>query len=231
MILKNMIEALIFAAAKGVTYHTIKEAFSDEYTEKEIKTALKAIEREYSCERGIILIRYNDTYQFQTNPDYGEKLADILRPIKEKQLSQTVLQTLSIIAYRQPITKAEIEEVRNGVSSDYALSVLLKADLVAIVGRKDALGRPLLYATTDEFLKRFRLHDLAELPDYDKLMESVKQSDKYNKDTENIYRITDDDSDDGDKPTGSEEGEDAFFEELSDEKPDFLKEEDIVVVD
>lgn len=231
MILKNMIEALIFAAAKGVTYQTIKEAFSDEYTEKEIKTALKAIEREYSCERGIILIRYNDTYQFQTNPDYGEKLADILRPIKEKQLSQTVLQTLSIIAYRQPITKAEIEEVRNGVSSDYALSVLLKADLVAIVGRKDALGRPLLYATTDEFLKRFRLHDLAELPDYDKLMESVKQSDKYNKDTENIYRITDDDSDDDDKPTGSEEGEDAFFEELSDEKPDFLKEEDIVVVD
>ena len=88
-----------------------------------------------------------------------------------------------------------------------------------------------MYATTDEFLKRFRLHDLAELPDYDKLMESVKQSDKYNKDTENIYRITDDDSDDGDKPTGSEEGEDVFFEELSDEKPDFLKEEDIVVVD
>ena len=226
-----MIEALIFAAAKGVTYATIKAAFCDEYTEKEIKTALKAIEREYSCDRGIVLIRYNDTYQFQTNPEYGEKLADILRPIKEKQLSQTVLQTLSIIAYCQPITKAEIEEVRNGVSSDYALSVLLKAELVAIVGRKNALGRPLLYATTDEFLKRFRLHDLTELPDYDKLMESVKQSDKFNKDTENIYRISDDNDDDGENPTGDTPQKDEFFEEITDEKPDFLKGEDIVVID
>ncbi|MBR1747994.1 MAG: SMC-Scp complex subunit ScpB [Clostridia bacterium] len=230
--LKNMIEALIFAAAKGVTYKTIKEAFGNDYTEKEIKSALKAIEEEYAEEKGIVLIRYNDTYQFQTNPKYGEKLADILRPIKERQLSQTVLQTLSIIAYRQPITRAEIEDVRNGVSSDYAISVLLKAELIDVVGRKEALGRPLLYGTTDTFLKRFKLHDLSELPDYDKLMESVKNSDKYNKNTENLYRITDDENPDdgGDSVPADGDGQ-VFFDQMSDEMPSFLEGEDILFVE
>lgn len=227
-----MIEALIFAAAKGVTYRTIKEAFCDEYTEKEIKAAIKQIEEEYANEKGIVLIRYNDTYQFQTNPKYGEKLADILRPIKEKQLSQTVLQTLSIIAYRQPITRAEIEEVRNGVSSDYAISVLLKAELIDVVGRKDVIGRPLLYGTTDAFLKRFSLHGLNDLPDYDKLIESVKNSTKYNKNTENLYRITDDETpDDGEEPGETPTEGDMYFDDVTDEKPDFLVGEDILIFD
>ena len=223
--LKNIIEALIFAAAKGVTYQTIKNTFYEEYTEKEIKTALKQIEKEYSGDRGVILIQYNDTYQFQTNPMYGEKLSDILMPIKERQLSATVLQTLAIIAYRQPVTRAEIEEVRGGVSSDYAINILLKAELIEIVGRKEALGRPALFGTNDNFLKRFQLHNLSELPDYDKLMEYVKHSDKYNKDTENLYRIEDEEE-------GNEEkNNDVFFDEIDDEKPDFLKDEDIVVID
>ena len=230
--LKNIIEALIFAAAKGVTYKAIKDAFGDEYTEKEIKTAIKAIEKEYSGDRGVILIRYNDTYQFQSNPAYGEKLADVLKPIKERQLSATVLQTLAIIAYRQPITRAEIEEVRGGVSSDYAISVLLKAELIDIVGRKDALGRPALFGTNDNFLKRFQLHSLEELPDYDKLMEYVKHTDKYNKDTENLYRIEDEDLDDNEQFNSETSGDgDVYFEEIDDEKPDFLADEDIVVID
>ena len=228
----NMIEALIFAAAKGVTYQAIKGAFYEEYTEKEIKTALKMLEAEYSGNKGIILIRYNDTYQFQTNPLYGEKLAEVLRPIKEKQLSQTVLQTLSIIAYRQPITRAEIEEVRNGVSSDYPIAILLKAELIQIVGRKDAIGKPLLYGTTDTFLKKFRLHDLSDLPDYDKLMEAVKNSDKYNKNTDDIYRMGEwkNDADDED-PDGQGGGNDEYFEEINDDIPEHLKGEDILIVD
>lgn len=223
--LKNIIEALIFAAAKGVSYQTIKSTFGDEYTEKEIKTAIKQIEKEYSGDKGVVLIQYNETYQFQTNPKYGEKLSDILMPIKERQLSATVLQTLAIIAYRQPVTRAEIEEVRGGVSSDYAINVLLKAELIEIVGRKDALGRPALFGTNDNFLKRFQLHNLSELPDYDKLMEYVKHSDKYNKDTENLYRIEDEEGE------NQAEGEEVFFDEIDDEKPDFLKDEDIVVID
>ena len=75
--LKSLIEALIFAAAKGVTYQVIKDAFRTEYTEREIKNAIKEIETEYSGDKGIILIRYNDTYQFQTNPKYGDLLADV----------------------------------------------------------------------------------------------------------------------------------------------------------
>lgn len=226
--LKNTIEALIFAAAKGVSYRVIKDAFKDEYTEKEIKAALKNIENEYSGDKGIVLIRFNDTYQFQTNPSYGETLAEILKPIKERQLSATVLQTLAIIAYRQPVTRAEIEDVRGGVSSDYAISVLMKAELIEIVGRKDALGRPALFATNDNFLKRFQLHSLADLPDYEKLMEYVKSSDKYHKDTENLYRIEDETASD---LIEDEDSEDAFFGELDDETPDFLKDEDLIVIE
>lgn len=226
--LKNIIEALIFAAAKGVSYQIIKDSFKDEYTEKEIKTALKAIENEYSGERGIVLICFNDNYQFQTNPTYGEKLADILKPIKERQLSATVLQTLAIIAYRQPITRSEIEAVRGGVSSDYAISVLMKAELIEVVGRKNALGHPALFATNDNFLKRFQLKNLGELPDYDKLMEYVKSSDKYNKDTENLYRIENETAAD---VLNNDNDQELFFEELDDETPDFLQEEDVIIIE
>lgn len=226
--LKNLIEALIFAAAKGVTYQTIKESFRDEYTEKEIKTAIKEIEAEYSGEKGIILIRYNDTYQFQTNPAYGETLADILRPIKERQLSATVLQTLAIIAYRQPITRAEIEEVRGNVSCDYAISVLMRAELIEIVGRKESLGRPALFGTNDNFLKRFQLHSLEDLPDYDKLMEYVRSSDKYNKNTQNLYRIEEGTDE---EVAATAENEDTYFEEFNDDTPDFLQDEDVVIID
>lgn len=226
--LKNLIEALIFAAAKGVTYQVIKDAFRSEYTEKEIKNAIKEIETEYSGDKGIILIRYNDTYQFQTNPKYGDLLADVLKPIKERQLSATVLQTLAIIAYRQPITRAEIEDVRGGVSSDYAIGILMKAELIEIVGRKDTLGRPALFGTNDNFLKRFQLHSLDELPDYDKLMEYVRSSDKYNKNTENLYRIEEESTATYDENDNSDE---EYFEEFSDEKPNFLEGEDIVTID
>lgn len=226
--LKNLIEALIFAAAKGVTYQVIKDAFHDEYTEKEIKNAIKEIESEYCGEKGIVLIRYNDTYQFQTNPAYGNLLAEVLKPIKERQLSATVLQTLAIIAYRQPVTRAEIEEVRGGVSSDYAIGVLLRAELIEIVGRKDAVGKPALFATNDNFLKRFQLHSLEELPDYDKLIEYVRHSDKYNKDTENLYRIEEESAA---TMENASEDQDTYFDELSDEKPDFLKDEDVVIIE
>lgn len=226
--LKNIIEGLIFAAARGITYKQIKDAFSEEYTEREIKTAIKEIEEEYSGDKGIILIRYNDTYQFQTNPKYGEGLAEILKPIKERQLSATVLQTLSIIAYRQPITRAEIEDVRGGVSCDYAISMLLKAELIEIVGRKDTVGKPALFGTNDNFLKRFQLHSLSELPDYEKLMDYVKNSDKYNKDTENLYRIEDENKDENEE---KEDDEEYYFEEIDDEIPEFLKDEDIVDIE
>lgn len=226
--LKSIIESLIFAAAKGVNYDTIKSSFGSDYTEKEIKNAINDLQKEYNGEKGIILIEFNKNYQFQSNPLYGEVLADILKPIKERQLSATVLQTLSIIAYRQPITRQEIEEVRSGVSSDYAIGVLLKAELIEPVGRKNTIGKPVLFGTTDAFLKRFRLKTLSDLPDYDKLMESIKNSDKFNEDNENLYSIKQ-----GILPEEleAEEGEEFFEYSSKEETPDFLKDEDFVVIE
>ena len=227
--LTNIIEALIFAAANGVTYANLKEAFGNEYTEKEIKNALTEIKTKYSGDNGIILIEYNNTYQFQTNPQYSLLLADILQPIKERQLSKTVLQTLAIIAYRQPITRGAIEDIRGGVSSDYAIGVLMRAELIQIVGRKDTLGRAALYGTTDEFLKRFQLNSLSQLPDYEELLESIKQSGKFNTTSTNIYEIRNKDLYDVSEVTTNNEEE--VFEELTDEIPDFISDDDIVVID
>lgn len=227
--LTNIIEALIFAAANGVTYANLKEAFGNEYTEKEIKNALTEIKNKYSGDNGIILIEYNNTYQFQTNPQYSLLLADILQPIKERQLSKTVLQTLAIIAYRQPITRGAIEDIRGGVSSDYAIGVLMRAELIQIVGRKDTLGRAALYGTTDEFLKRFQLNSLSQLPDYEELLESIKQSGKFNTTSTNIYEIRNKDLYDVSEVTTNNEEE--VFEELTDEIPDFISDDDIVVID
>ena len=234
MTLTNIIESLIFAAAKGVTYQNIKDSFSDEYTEKEIKDAIKNIKEKYSGDCGIILIEYNSTYQFQSNPQYSDLLADILRPIKERQLSLTVLQTLSIIAYRQPITRAEIEDLRGGISSDYPINVLIKAELIQVVGRKETIGRPALFGTTDNFLKRFQLESLDKLPDYDSLMESIKNSGKYNQNSENIYEIRNKELYNTDEFNAVSDiaasDNDSSFEELDDDVPDFLRDEDIVYV-
>lgn len=188
--LTHIIESLFFAAGKGISIQELYDYFGDEYSKEEIDKTIKTLKRTYSGERGIILIEFNDKLQFQSNSAYGERLTDILQPIKEKALSKTLLQTLSIIAYRQPITRAEIEEVRNGISCDYSVSVLLKIGLIDIVGRKnESLGRPALFGTTDEFLKRFGIKNLQELPDYEKLLAEVKDSDKYNKNTENLFRM------------------------------------------
>ena len=222
--LTNIIEGLIFAAATGVTYDAMKTFFGEEYTEKEIKTALNEIREKYSGDSGIILIEFNNTYQFQTNPKYSDKLADILVPIKEKQLSQTVLQTLAIIAYRQPITRMEIEDVRGGVSSDYAIGILMKAELIEVKARKEALGRPSLYGTTDKFLKHFQLKSLEDLPAYEELMQSIKDSGKFNKTSDNLYEIKS-----SSLYTG--ETEDKFFEEMDESTPDFLQDEDFLEVD
>lgn len=219
--LKNLITALIFAAAQGIAYNDIKNAFSDEYTEREIRTAINEIRDEYSGDKGILLIEFNNKYQFQTNPKYGKKLADVLQPIKEHQLSNTTLQTLAIIAYRQPITKAEIEEIRNGVSSDYALDVLRRAELIDVVGQKQALGNPNLYGTTDKFLKRFQLKELSELPDYETLLNSINVGDKFNVISNKLYEI---------KGDIIHSGEEDFLVGPEDDDPEYLKGEDFVVV-
>ena len=92
---------------------------------------------------------------------------------KEKELSNAALETVAIVAYKQPVTRLEIEQIR-GVNCDYAVQVLLKHNLIEVVGRKDVVGKPLLFGTTDMFLKRFQIESIEQLPDYEQLLASIK---------------------------------------------------------
>ncbi len=222
--LKNIIEALIFASGEGIKFDTLKQYFNAEYSDKQINRAIIDLKGEYCGDRGIHLIEFNNTYQMQSNPSYGEELADVLTPIKEKNLSKTLLEVLSIVAYRQPITKGEIEEARNGTSADYACAMLMKFNLITELGRREtSVGRPFEYGTTEEFLKKFGLQSLEDLPDYDELITKIKNNyDKYykNSDDDNLFRA---------KEVVSGE----FFEsEAAAANPDFISpDEDVIVVD
>ena len=131
------------------------------------------MQQKYSGDSGIQVLTYKDKVQLCSNPNYAEPISVVLNPIKERALTKTALETVAIIAYKQPITRLEIENIR-GVSSDYAVQVLLQHNLIEVVGRKDVVGKPLLFGTTDEFLKRFQIHDLSELPKYEELLEQIK---------------------------------------------------------
>ena len=138
----------------------------------EIDSSLKRLKRRYGGKSGIIIQTYGDKIQFASNPKYAESVESVLKPVREKELSNAALETVAIIAYRQPVTRLEVEQVR-GVNCDYAIQVLLKHDLIEVKGRKDAVGKPLLFGTTEKFLKRFHIEDINQLPDYDRLLESI----------------------------------------------------------
>ncbi len=171
--LPNIIEGILFVAGNGVECGIIQEKLG--ISEEELAEAISKIEEKYSTDSGsgINLIRYKDKIQLCTNPDYAESISEVLNPIRERTLSKTALETIAIIAYQQPITRLEIENIR-GVSSDYAIQLLLSHNLIEVVGRKDVVGKPLLFGTTDEFLKRFELKSLNDLPKYEELLEQIK---------------------------------------------------------
>ncbi len=168
--LTNIIEAILFASGKSVELAIIAEKL--EVSMREVKKALSELEERYGSEGGIRLLQFNNKAQLASNPDYKASVEAVLNPIREKELTRTILECAAIIAYKQPITRTEIELLR-GLNSDYAVHALLELKLIYPCGRKDAVGRPILYATTDEFLKRFKLNSLADLPDYDALMAAI----------------------------------------------------------
>ena len=200
--LDKVLEAILFVSGDGVSMSDIIEKL--ELQQSEIDAAVEKLKKKYSVNSGINIITYRGKLQFCTNPAYVDTVATVLNPIKEKELSRTSLEVAAIVAYKQPVTRLEIEQVR-GVNSDYAVQMLLKHNMIAVVGRKETIGKPLLFGTTDEFLKRFQLKELAELPDYDDLIERIKVLEGDKKQDDNMLF-------------------DHF--ELSDEEvPDFLKEE------
>ncbi len=168
--LTNIIEALLFVSGSQVTIADIAEKL--ELSEKEVLTAVKNLQEKYSGESGINLLMFNKKIQFCSNPNYAEAVSSVLNPIKERELSRSMLEVAAIIAYKQPVTRIDLEEIR-GVNSEYVVQKLLELGMIEPVGRKDAVGKPVLFGTTDEFLKRFQISSLDELPDYEDLITKI----------------------------------------------------------
>ncbi|HBG0170697.1 TPA: SMC-Scp complex subunit ScpB, partial [Clostridioides difficile] len=140
---------------------------------KEIEIMLNLLIEEYREQnRGIQIIKLENKYQMCTNKDYAEYIKKIIEPKKKKSLSQATLETLTIIAYKQPITKVEIEDIR-GVKCDKVLQTLFENELIREAGRLNKIGKPIIYKTTDEFLKLLNIESLEELPPIENYQEVV----------------------------------------------------------
>jgi len=156
------IEAILFVSGDAVEIREIAKAL--EITELEAVNAVDELQREYDRDRrGMMISRYGGHLKMETRADYAPYVERLLSPIQRQSLSQAAMETLAVIAYRQPVTRLDIEEIR-GVKCDYSVQSLLQKGLIKNVGRKEALGRPYLYATTDFFLEHFGITDIRELP-------------------------------------------------------------------
>ena len=163
--LTAIIEAILFVSGDPVRVDVLAHAMN--LTVQELEQALDELRDHLALEnRGIQLNRSGETVFLSICPKYAPQVELFLQPIQKQPLSQAVLETLSIIAYRQPVTKGDIEGVR-GVKCDYSVQSLVTKGLIEEVGRKEALGRPILYGTTDAFLRHFCIGSLSELPEID----------------------------------------------------------------
>ena len=172
--LERIIEAILFTMGDSVEVEVIAAAI-----EHDVETTKKIIhnmmDRYDAEERGIKIIELENSFQMCTKQDMYEYLIKVAKQPKKYVLTDVMLETLSIIAYKQPVTRLEIEKIR-GVKSDHAVNKLIEYGLVCEVGRLDAPGRPLLFGTTEEFLRRFSVQSLDELPGIDpERMESFKE--------------------------------------------------------
>lgn len=173
----SAIESLLFAAGEPLSARDISKILYDDL--EFIKDVLNEMIERYdkTSSRGIKLIILNNMYQLVTKPCNGEYVQRLLKKNVRQSLSQASLESLAIIAYKQPITRVEIDEIR-GVKSDSALQKLVEKGLIEETGRLDVIGRPILYGTTNEFLRHFALNDLNELPSIDIFNEDDKEDEE-----------------------------------------------------
>ena len=232
--LTNIIESILFVSGTQVAISDIAEKL--EVSANDVINAAEILKEKYSKESGVQLLSFNKKLQFCSNPDNADYVSAVLNPIKEKELSKSMLEVAAIIAYKQPVTRIDLEEIRG--NSEYAVQKLLELGVIEPVGRKDAVGKPVLFGTTDKFLKRFQISSLDELPDYEELINKIslihgnKQDDDYlytkdvyieetavteiNKDTKKIVDESNIDADDFNLPDINDE-----------DLPDFLVGEDV----
>ena len=162
------IEALIFCSPDPLNQKDLQQCLSEmfeaEVPIQDIEQAIAILEEKYQSEQFPFSIAHSgDGYQFLTKPAYQASISILLKHKSKKRLSASALETLSIIAYKQPITKGEIEQLR-GVNCDYAVQKLLEKQLIEIVGKSDSIGRPVLYGTTPRFMDYFGINTLKDLP-------------------------------------------------------------------
>lgn len=166
-----VIEAVLFTMGGAVELRQLAAAIGQD-RETARGAAERLMKRYQTGKKGMEILKLEDSYQMCTRSKYYENLIRVAAAPKKQVLSDVVLETLSIIAYRQPVTKMEIEKIR-GVKSDHAVNRLVEYDLVYEAGRLDAPGRPSLFATTEEFLRRFGVGSLGDLPDVNPEQEAV----------------------------------------------------------
>jgi segregation and condensation protein B len=169
--LKSILEALIFASPEPLTPKAIFKLLATEPKE-DIQAALAQLKQDYDRPGGLQLVEVAGGYQIVTRQDLHDWVRRLFHERTTQKLTVQALETLAVIAYRQPITAAEITDVR-GVNTSGVLNTLLERHLIKIVGRKQVVGRPFLYATTKEFLIRFGLNDLADLPKVEDMAEAL----------------------------------------------------------
>ena len=169
--LKAIVEALIFASPEPVTPKMLFRLLSDEPKE-DVTSAIQALRADYEQRPGLQFVEVAGGYQIVTRPELHEWVRRLFHERSAQKLTVQGLETLAVIAYKQPVTAIEISEIR-GVNTSGVLSTLLERHLIKIVGRKNVVGRPFLYATTKEFLIRFGLNDLNDLPKVEDMAEAL----------------------------------------------------------
>jgi segregation and condensation protein B len=169
----SIFESLLFVSGEPVKLKELAAIVesSEDFTEGILKELMLKYELE---ERGIRLISINNEYQLVTKPKNSNYVQKLLKSNIRQSLSQAALETLAIVSYRQPITRIDIDEIR-GVKSDSAVTTLVEKGLIKECGRLDVAGRPILYATTEEFLKNFGLNTLHEMPSLDNILDGMSQ--------------------------------------------------------
>jgi segregation and condensation protein B len=170
--LKPIVEALIFASPEPVTLKTLYKLLDGEPKE-DVDAALASVRTDYDRASGLQLVEIAGGFQIVTRPELHEWVRKLFHERTTSKLSVQSLETLAVIAYKQPVTAAEIAEIRGVTSSGGVLATLIDRKLIKTVGRKQVIGRPFMYATTREFLERFGLKDLADLPKVEEMADAL----------------------------------------------------------
>ncbi len=173
--IKGAIETLLFVSEKPITLDQIK-AVLETVNMADIKKTIQSLQKEYEDqERGMTLVEIAGGFQMMSNPQYAQYLRNFYKTRHKEKLSKPALETLAIVAYKQPVTRSDVELIR-GVNSDAVVAHLADKELVKVVGRKDIPGRPFIYGTTKQFLEYFGLKSLEDLPRLEEFLSLVPKT-------------------------------------------------------